>query len=148
MEGCARVGRQPDPANWRIGRSIFVCEHERTARDYATGASSPYRHYYQSIFTKLRANGRLDIFKTSRDQADDAVTVDMLCDKLVIFGTPSQVADKILAFREEVGDFGSLLYAGTDWLDVDLGRRSMILMAEKVMPLVNAAIGAPSLSAA
>ena len=46
-----------------------------------------------------------------------------------------------LAFREEVGDFGTLLYAGKDWKDRDLGRRSMVLLAEKVMPKVNAAIG-------
>ena len=44
------------------------------------------------------------------------------------------MADKLLAFREEMGDFGTLLYAGKDWLDRDLGRRSMVLMAEKVMP--------------
>jgi hypothetical protein len=46
-----------------------------------------------------------------------------------------------LAFREEVGDFGTLLLAGKDWKDRDLGRRSMQLLAEKVMPQVNAAIG-------
>ena len=45
-----------------------------------------------------------------------------------------------MAFREEVGDFGTLLYAGKDWLDRDLGRRSMVLAAEKVLPAVNAAI--------
>ena len=45
-----------------------------------------------------------------------------------------------MAFREEVGDFGTLLYAGKDWLDRDLGRRSMVLVAEKVLPAVNAAI--------
>ena len=45
------------------------------------------------------------------------------------------------AFRDEIGDFGTLLYAGKDWLDRDLGRRSMILMAEKVLPRLNAAIG-------
>ena len=35
--------------------------------------------------------------------------------------------------------FGTLLYAGKDWKDRELGRQSMILMAEKVMPRVNAA---------
>jgi hypothetical protein len=50
------------------------------------------------------------------------------------------VADQLLAFREQVGDFGTLLYAGKDWLDRDLGRRSMILLAEKVLPLVKAAM--------
>jgi hypothetical protein len=52
------------------------------------------------------------------------------------------VVDEILAFREQVGDFGTLLYAGKDWLDREHGRRSMILMAEKVLPAVNAAIRA------
>ena len=42
--------------------------------------------------------------------------------------------------RDEVGDFGTLYYAGIDWADPELGRRSMQLMAEEVMPRVNAAI--------
>ena len=49
------------------------------------------------------------------------------------------MADELLAFRERVGDFGTLLYAGKDWRDRELGRRSMMLMAEKVMPKINAA---------
>ena len=48
------------------------------------------------------------------------------------------VADQVLAFQDEVGKFGTLLYAGKDWKDRELGRQSMILMAEKVMPRVNA----------
>ena len=44
---------------------------------------------------------------------------------------------KILEFKEEVGDFGTLLYAGHDWADVDLAKNSMKLMAEKVMPKIN-----------
>ena len=52
------------------------------------------------------------------------------------------MVDQILAYREEIGDFGTLLYAGHDWTDKDLARRSMVLMAEEVMPRVNAAIGA------
>ncbi len=71
---------------------------------------------------------------------DEAVTLDRVCERLVIHGSVNSVVDQILAFREEVGDFGTLLYAGKDWLDRDLGRRSMILLAEKVMPLVNNAI--------
>ena len=47
------------------------------------------------------------------------------------------MADKIMEFREEVGDFGTLLYAGHDWADVDLAKKSMELMAEKVMPKIN-----------
>ena len=50
------------------------------------------------------------------------------------------MVDQLLAFREQTGDFGTLLYAGHDWVDPVLARRSMELMAEKVMPQVNAAI--------
>ena len=45
---------------------------------------------------------------------------------------------RLLAFQDEVGQFGTLLYAGKDWKDRELGRQSMILMAEKVMPQINA----------
>jgi alkanesulfonate monooxygenase SsuD/methylene tetrahydromethanopterin reductase-like flavin-dependent oxidoreductase (luciferase family) len=73
--------------------------------------------------------------------SNDAVTLDYLLDTLVICGSVDSVVEQILAFRETVGDFGTLLYAGHDWADVKLARRSMELMAEKVMPAVNAAIG-------
>ena len=66
------------------------------------------------------------------------MTLESICDKLIIHGTPESVADQLLAFQEETGPFGTLLYAGKDWRDRELGRQSMILMAEKVMPRVNA----------
>jgi hypothetical protein len=50
--------------------------------------------------------------------------------------------------REETGDFGELVYAGMDWADPKLARRSMQLMAEQVMPRVNAAIGKRAATAA
>ena len=63
-----------------------------------------------------------------------------MVDSLVIAGTVSSVVDQLLAFRDEVGDFGTLVYNGADWVDRDLGRRSMELMATEVMPRLNAAI--------
>jgi len=59
----------------------------------------------------------------------------------VIAGTVNTVVDQLLAFREKIGDFGTLVYACHDWLDPALGRRSMQLMAEQVMPRLNDAIG-------
>ena len=138
VEGCERGGRAADPASWRVAKSIFVADDAKTAREYATRENSPYRQYYHSLFTKLKTGGRLNLFKTYRDQPDDEVTLEAICDKLIIYGTPDQVADKLLAFQEQVGEFGTLLYAGKDWADRDLGRRSMVLMAEKVMPAVKA----------
>lgn len=138
VEGCERGGRLADPANWRVAKSVFVADDAATAKAYATDPNGPYVSYYRSLFTKLKKNGRIELFKTRRDQPDDEVTLEMICDKLIIYGTPDSVADQLLAFQEEVGTFGTLLYAGKDWKDRQLGRRSMILAAEKVLPLVNA----------
>jgi alkanesulfonate monooxygenase SsuD/methylene tetrahydromethanopterin reductase-like flavin-dependent oxidoreductase (luciferase family) len=140
VEGCERAGRPADPANWRIAKSIFVADDDATARDYATGENSPYRYYYSQLLTKLIKNGRAELFKSHRDQPDSEITLDYVCDKLVIHGSPNKVVDQLLEFREQVGDFGTLLYAGKDWSDRDLGRRSMVLMAEKVLPALNEAI--------
>ena len=138
VEGCERGGRMADPANWRVAKSVFVAKDRATAKAYATDPNGPYHFYYKSLYTKLAKNGRLELFKTHRDQPDHEVTLDFVCDKLIIYGTPDEVADKILAFQEETGPFGKLLYAGKDWTDYELGRQSMILMAEQVLPRINA----------
>jgi alkanesulfonate monooxygenase SsuD/methylene tetrahydromethanopterin reductase-like flavin-dependent oxidoreductase (luciferase family) len=146
VEGCERAGRSANPANWRVAKSVFVARDMVTAKAYATDPDSPYVYYYHSLFTKLKGNGRIELFKTRRDQPDDEVTLDAICDKLIIWGTPESVAEQLLAFQEEVGEFGTLLYAGKDWKDRELARQSMILMAEQVMPRVTA--GTPSRSKA
>jgi alkanesulfonate monooxygenase SsuD/methylene tetrahydromethanopterin reductase-like flavin-dependent oxidoreductase (luciferase family) len=141
VEGCERAKRPADPANWRVAKSIFVADDDKTARDYATAENGPYRYYYRQLLTKLVRNGRADLFKTRRDQPDHEITLDSVCNQLVIHGSPEKVVDQLLAFRDHVGDFGTLLYAGKDWTDPALGRRSMVLMAEKVMPALNKALG-------
>lgn len=89
----------------------------------------------------MKKVGRTELFKEDRSQSDASVSLDAICDRLNIYGTADEVADKLLLFRDEVGDFGTLLYAGHDWADRDIARRSKVLMAEQVMPMVNAAIG-------
>ena len=140
VEGCANGGRPADPANWRVAKSIFVADDAATARRYATDPNGPYQFYYHSLFTKLVRGGRANLFKTHKDQPDDELNVETIVEQLVIYGTPDRVTDQILAFREQVGEFGTLLYAGHDWLDKQLARRSMELMADQVMPAVNRAI--------
>ncbi len=142
VEGCQRINRPADPANWRIARSVFVADDMDTARRYATEPGSPYYHYFNSLGTKLIKGGRGNLFKRDQKAPDSSVTIEGIVDDCVFWGTPDKVADQICKFREEVGDFGTLLYAGHDWQDKKLAIRSMELMAEKVLPKVNAAIGA------
>jgi alkanesulfonate monooxygenase SsuD/methylene tetrahydromethanopterin reductase-like flavin-dependent oxidoreductase (luciferase family) len=84
---------------------------------------------------------RGNLFKSDQSMPDAMITPEYVTDKLVIAGTVNSVVDQILAFREQVGDFGTLVYALHDWMDPALARRSMQLMAEQVLPKVNAAIG-------
>ena len=138
VEGCARGNRPADPANWRVAKTVFVADDEATAAAYATGSDGPYYYYYRSLFKKLQRRGALGVFKDDPKQSDESVTLENVIDKLVIHGTPARVADKIHALQEETGAFGTLLYAGVDWKDKTLARNSMVLMAEKVLPLLNA----------
>ena len=141
-EGKQRAGQVADPADWRIARTIFVADDDRTARRYGLeDSASPYRYYWELLLRKMIISGRQAIFKTHPEQDDRELTTDYMVDRLVICGTPDQVAERILALREETGDFGEIVYAGMDWVDPALAKRSMELMAEKVMPQVNAAIG-------
>ncbi len=140
VEGCEQGNREADPQQWRVAKSVCVADNLDAARDYALGPQSPYRYYYTQIVTKMKKSGRGNLFKADQSMSDDDVTIDGVLDDLVIWGTPDKVTDDLLAFRETTGDFGTLLYAGKDWADPELSRRSMILLAESVLPAVNAAI--------
>ncbi|MEP6715349.1 MAG: amidohydrolase family protein, partial [Terriglobia bacterium] len=48
------AGRPALPANWRVARSVFVADDDKTARDYVMAPNSPYRQYYHSLVTKHR----------------------------------------------------------------------------------------------
>ena len=143
-EGRTKAGAEANPKDWRVARSIFVADDEATAKRYGKGLDGPYAHYFKSLMRKLVANGRAELFKTDRAQPDSAVTLEFVVDTLVMAGTVDSVVEQLLAFRETTGDFGTLVYAGHDWKDETLARRSMELFATEVMPRLNRAIGSRS----
>lgn len=141
-QGKQEVGQTADFNDWRVARTIFVAEDEKVAHDYGRrNAKSPYRLYYEQMLAKLTRSNRQGVFKTHREQPDSEITLDHVVDNLVICGTVNNVVDQILAMHEETGDFGELVYAGLDWTDKALSRKSMELMAHEVMPRVRKAIG-------
>ncbi|MEO7402825.1 MAG: LLM class flavin-dependent oxidoreductase [Burkholderiales bacterium] len=141
VEGRAAVGALARPEDWRVAKSIFVADDDATAQRYGYGESGPYHFYFKQLVRKLVGfGGRSNLFKVDQNQPDSEITPDYVNRKLTIAGTVDSVVDQILAFREQIGDFGTLLYACQDWMDPKLGKRSMELMATEVMPRVNAAI--------
>lgn len=134
-EGAAGVGREASPAEWRVARTIFVADDEATAREYGRDAArSPYRQYIDHYFRKFSGAGMTRLFKADQEAPDESVTLETMLDELIICGTPSSVTEQLEAFREQTGDFGEIVYAGVDWADEGLARRSMELMATKVVP--------------
>jgi alkanesulfonate monooxygenase SsuD/methylene tetrahydromethanopterin reductase-like flavin-dependent oxidoreductase (luciferase family) len=143
VEGKRRAGMAANAADWRVARTIFVANDEKTALRYGRrDANSPYRYYWNMLLRKMLISRRHIIFKTHESQDDRELTDDYMVDRLVLCGTVNSVTDQILKLREETGDFGELVYAGMDWVDPALAKRSMELMATEVMPRVNKAIGA------
>jgi alkanesulfonate monooxygenase SsuD/methylene tetrahydromethanopterin reductase-like flavin-dependent oxidoreductase (luciferase family) len=140
-KGCANVNRKADHRDWRVALSIFVADDVETARGYATSRMGPYGYKFEHLLQRFRFNKRDWMFKESKEMPDDELTLDYVLRELVIYGTPSQVAEKILARREKTGPFGTLMYTGYDWADGQLGRRSMELMATTVLPAINAELG-------
>lgn len=126
LEGRRSAGLSADPSGWRVARSIFVAE------DGAHG------FYFHVMRTKLSASGALDLLRDHPEQPDSELSLKRCIERLVIAGTAEHVADQILAFRDEVGAFGTLLYTGHDWTDPALARRSMELAANEVRPRVEA----------
>ena len=141
QEGCISINKKPDGADWRVAKSIFVCEDEKTAKEYGHGPKGPYHFYFKQLIRKLvGAGNRGNLFKLDQSEPDSAITADSMTPKLVIAGGVDSVVDQILAFREKVGPFGTLYYPCHDWVDPALAKKSMQLMAEQVMPKVNKAL--------
>jgi alkanesulfonate monooxygenase SsuD/methylene tetrahydromethanopterin reductase-like flavin-dependent oxidoreductase (luciferase family) len=140
-EGCNAVGKKANPEDWRVAKSIFVAEDDKVAKRYGHTAEGPYHFYFKQLLRKLVGfGGRANLFKLDQNEPDASINADTMTPKLVIAGSVNSVVEQILAFREKVGPFGTLYYPCHDWVDPKLGKRSMELMAEEVMPKVNAAL--------
>ena len=142
VEGREAVGAIASPSEWRVAKSIFVADDATTAQRYGLEAGGPYNFYFSQLIRKLvGGGGRSNLFKTDPLMPDSDLTPDFVTKRLVLAGTVDSVVEQILALRDQIGDFGQLVYACHDWIDPALGKRSMELFANEVMPRVNAALG-------
>jgi alkanesulfonate monooxygenase SsuD/methylene tetrahydromethanopterin reductase-like flavin-dependent oxidoreductase (luciferase family) len=140
-EGCARAGRAARPQDWRVAKSIFVGDDEASVRRMTRDAGNPFAYYFRNLQRKAQRTRGNALLKHDPAVPDEAVSDEYLVSQLLISGTVNEVVDKLLAWREQIGPFGTLLYVGHDWVDRAAMRRSMELMAEEVLPRVNRALG-------
>ena len=134
VEGCARAGREARGEDWRVAKSIFVADDDATVRRMTREPGNPFAYYFRNLQRKAQFTRGSALFKHEASLPDTALTDEYLVSQLLISGTVNEVADMLRAFRDHVGPFGTLLYCGHDWADRKAMRRSMELMAEKVLP--------------
>jgi alkanesulfonate monooxygenase SsuD/methylene tetrahydromethanopterin reductase-like flavin-dependent oxidoreductase (luciferase family) len=137
-EGCAAAKRKADTADWRVCRNVVVAASDQEARDLVFDPKSSLNYYYSYLWKALSLANYTIVLKANPDQPDSEVTLDMLLEDLVIYGSPKTVAAKIAAFREKTGPFGKLVLAMPDWeYNRAAQERSMKLLASDVGPLLD-----------
>ncbi len=134
----SKRGRTPNGADWRVARSIFVAETDEEAEAYVRKPGGPFDWYYDYMFQVYKRMDAAALLAPTRDTDPSTITHSMVRDNFVICGSPETVARKILAFREEVGPFETLMMTAHDWTDKAVMRRSMELLGKTVLPKVNA----------
>lgn len=137
------AGHKVDPQMWRVARSIYVANSDAEAEAFVKQRGGTFDHYFWYLYTLWDRGGIKGAYVPHPDmKAEELDSHELLRDNYVIWGSPETVAEKLVALRDEVGHFGNLLMYSHDWAEPDKMKRSMRLMAENVLPMVNKAIGA------
>jgi alkanesulfonate monooxygenase SsuD/methylene tetrahydromethanopterin reductase-like flavin-dependent oxidoreductase (luciferase family) len=135
-----KLGKTPDGNKWRVARSIFVADTDEAAAAFVRIPNGAYDWYYDYMYRVYQRLGSAELLAPVPGMKEADITHEKVRDSFVIYGSPETVAKKILALREEVGPFGTLLMTAHDTKDKAPMHKSMELLATKVMPAVNAAL--------
>ena len=135
-KACAEAGRPARGENWRVARNLTVAPTDAEARDRVFGEAGANRYFYSYMRQVLASVGLLVVLKPRADMPDAEATVEAITEECVIYGSPRTMLDKLVAFRERVGPFGTLMMTGLDWSGPNEAweRQSMQLLAHEVMP--------------
>jgi alkanesulfonate monooxygenase SsuD/methylene tetrahydromethanopterin reductase-like flavin-dependent oxidoreductase (luciferase family) len=135
-KACAEAGHPASGENWRVSRNIMVAPSDSEARDRVFSEQGSNRYFYTYMREVLSRVGILSVMKPDPNMPDDEATVDVITEGCALYGSPSTFLDKLVAFRDTVGPFGTLLMTGLDWSGPNGAweRDSMRLLAQDVMP--------------
>ena len=130
------AGKPARGENWRVSRNIVVAPSDAEAEERIYGERAANRYYFTYMRTALEQARRLITIKPRPDMPDAECTPEAIMTECVIHGSPRSVLDKLVAFRERVGPFGTLLKIGLDWSGPNEAweREGMRLLTHEVMP--------------
>jgi len=136
--GAREVGREPNRADFKVARAIFVADSTAEARRLArTNSVGKNFQYIGRLFDK--GLGRR-LYKRDLNMSDADCHLDYLMNEQIIAGSPAEVLRRLLLLIEEAGPFGTLALMSYDWDDKESWLRSMELFAKEVMPALNQAV--------
>ncbi len=135
-ETCAASGKPARGENWRVARNVIVAPTDAQAEERVFGAQTANRYFFTYLRTAVAKAGRLGTIKPRPEMSDEEFTPDVLMAECAIHGSPKTVLDKLIAFRDRVGPFGTVLKMGVDWGGPSEAweREAMKLLAQDVMP--------------
>jgi alkanesulfonate monooxygenase SsuD/methylene tetrahydromethanopterin reductase-like flavin-dependent oxidoreductase (luciferase family) len=142
VRGCEKAGRRPDPSVWRVCRSIIVADSDAEAEDHVLDPDGPFAFWFGYLGSSLAQRNSLHLFRPDGREDDESVTWQDVAKSQVAFGSPETVLEKLVALRDTVGDFGTLIQTAHEWTDEAFARRSMTKLAEEVMPRLSQHAGA------
>ena len=133
-EGAREAGRPaPDRSIWRVARNIFVGETNDDAWEFARRGS--LGRSFEDYMLHLLASARiLGMVKSDPQMPDEEVTTDYVLKNLCIIGDPESCIRQLENVWEQTGGFGTLVMIAHDWDDRARWKRSMELLATKVVP--------------
>ena len=139
-EAALEVGRQPDRADFKIARSIFLADTtEEAVRRAKSNSLGQNYEYIGRLFDKGLGRG---IYKRDPDMSDADCNLDFLMTEQIIAGDVDEVLRRLLLMIEETGHFGTLVLMSYDWDDKESWIHSLGLFAKELMPALNKAVGA------
>jgi len=115
----------PRRSRARVARVVYVAESDAQA----------YRELEDVELGSPVASGRLDHFMPENGSRADLTMAKLMRSDDFFVGSPDTVYERLKAFHDRVGGFGTLLIvAGRDWGTWEQRRRSWTLMMEEVAP--------------
>jgi alkanesulfonate monooxygenase SsuD/methylene tetrahydromethanopterin reductase-like flavin-dependent oxidoreductase (luciferase family) len=135
-KACVEAGKPARGENWRVARNVMVAPTDAEARDRVFSEQGSNHYFYTYMREVLSRVGILSVMKPDPAMTDDEATVDVITEGCMIYGSAKTFLDKLIAFRDAVGPFGTLLMTGLDWSGPNAAweRESMRLLAQEVMP--------------
>ena len=134
--GSLEKGILPDPSIWRVGRSILITDNNEEANNIINDPNGIFTEYflYLNTVSKLASGEKKEKISLSLMRSESIKKAK----DLIIIGDEKTVLDKLIAFIDLVGPFGTLLLTGHDMtFHKNLWARTFTKMSENIKPILS-----------